>query len=307
MHTFKCNGIRAAVHTGNGTVFLLDSLAYDMMNSLTPPLTEDFPMGLRYAFAKYDSKDLKEAYAEVRRVFEAADDADAVYDRLTSADVTADLSDKETVFRRFAERMGDAERFALTIHSNGQDISALNEMITAARSCIPCAEVTVRCPLGTDTVQVQADGFILIAGDSSTLDISVCANLPDNAVLSCTFGPGTDLSTVTEKLYKAGCRKLSLVPADNVSAEEALLLYEKLSRTLTRMYRTVKDFMFLPFSFRDILPGQHENKDGNIPMYSNDCLPGYFANCGLMSHLTADITDRNLLAKCAEYAIVLHS
>ena len=307
MYTFKCNGVRAAVHTGNGTVFTLDSLAYDMLHTLTPPLTEEFPMGLRYSFAKFDSIDLKNAYAEVRKVFAAMEEPDAIYERLTAAYVSANLSDAKSVFAGFAAKMEDADRFSLTILADETaTTAAVNELLAAAKACIPGVCVTVRCPIGCEASKTDADAWVLQAGDMSDFAVSAFSELPDNAVISLDFRSGEDLSAFVKSAYDAGCRKLSLVPAAGTPVNDILEMYDKLSRTLTRMYRTVKDFVFLPFAFADVLPGKCVLADGHIPAYAANSLPGYYGNCSMLSHLAEDITDRSVLQKCTEYAIVLN-
>ena len=307
MYTFKCNGVRAAVHTGNGTVFTLDSLAYDMIHTLTPPLTEEFPMGLRYSFAKFDSIDLKNAYAEVRKVFAAMEEPDAVYNRLTAAHISANLTDAVSVFSDFATKMEDANRFALTILADETaSMDTVNGLISAAKTCIPGVNVTVRCPIGSEAAKANADAWVLQAGDMADFAVSTFSELPDNAVISLNFHSGEDLSAFVKSAYDAGCRKLSLVPAAGTSVNDILDMYDKLSRTLTRMYRTVKDFVFLPFAFADVLPGKCVLADGCTPTYAANSLPGYYGNYSMLSHLAEDITEHSVLQKCTEYAIVLN-
>ena len=308
MYTFKCNGVRAAVHTGNGTVFTLDALTHDILGTLTPPLTDELPMGLRYAFAKFDGNDLRNAYKQARTVFEAMEEADAAFDRVTGAHVCACTDNAASVFEGFAAKMGDAERFALTILAD-EAVSAdkVCDMIDTAKKCIPGVSVTVRCPIGSAAAVDGADGYILTAGAMSDFDMTVFASLPENAAVSLTFSGGEDLSAFVKSAYDAGCRKLSLVPVEGLSAAAAMDMYDKLSRTLTRMYRTVKDFVFLPFSFCDILPGRCILADGSVPAYAADSLPGYFGNWGLFSHMAEDIRDADTLQKFAEYAIVLQN
>ena len=59
MIRIKQNGIRAVIHPQTGIVTLCDALTFSLLDALTPPFSEEFPMGLRYSFAKYDSADLK--------------------------------------------------------------------------------------------------------------------------------------------------------------------------------------------------------------------------------------------------------
>lgn len=306
MYTFKCNGIRAAVHTGTGTVFTLAPLAFDMLHALTPPLTDEIPMGLRYSFAKYDGNDLRLSYAEVRKVFTAMEKADASYDRLTAARVYACMENAEEVFAGFAAKIGDADRFDLTIIAN-KTVSAetVNGLIGAAKKCIPGVSVTVRCPLDSAAAEADADKFWFLAGEMASCDMALFSKIPSGAAVSFTFSAGEDLSSFVKTAYDAGCRKLSLTPAADVAEKDVLEMYDKLSRTLTRMYRTVKDFVFLPFAFCDVLPGKWMAADGSMPSYDMDMLPGYYGSFGLISHMAEDITSKSVLQKCVEYAIIL--
>lgn len=69
LHIFKLNGHRIAYDTSARRAYPLSALALKMLDSLTPPLTEDCPSALRYAFAKYDSNDLSAAYAELYTLY----------------------------------------------------------------------------------------------------------------------------------------------------------------------------------------------------------------------------------------------
>ncbi len=69
LHIFKLNGHRVAYDTHTRKAYPLSALALKMLDALTPPLTEDCPSALRYAFAKYDSHDLAEAYAELYALY----------------------------------------------------------------------------------------------------------------------------------------------------------------------------------------------------------------------------------------------
>ena len=90
MIRIKQNGVRAVIHPQTGVVMLCDALTFSLLDALQPPFSEDFPMGLRYSFAKYDSADLKRAYAMVKEIYKAAEEAPASLSVRTSAVVSAD-------------------------------------------------------------------------------------------------------------------------------------------------------------------------------------------------------------------------
>ncbi len=69
LHIFKLNSHRIAYDTATHRAYPLSALALKMLDSLTPPLTEDCPSALRYAFAKYDSNDLSTSYAELYALY----------------------------------------------------------------------------------------------------------------------------------------------------------------------------------------------------------------------------------------------
>lgn len=69
LHIFKLNGHRIAYDTNERRAYPLSALALKIIDALTPPLTEDCPSALRYAFAKYDSNDLSAAYGELYTLY----------------------------------------------------------------------------------------------------------------------------------------------------------------------------------------------------------------------------------------------
>ncbi len=71
LHIFKRNGHRIAYDCAGRAAYPLSALAMKIVPSIEPPLTPDCPSSLRYAFAKYDSRDLSAAYAEIYALYEA--------------------------------------------------------------------------------------------------------------------------------------------------------------------------------------------------------------------------------------------
>ena len=89
MIRIKQNGIRAVIHPQTGIVTLCDALTFSLLDALTPPFSEEFPMGLRYSFAKYDSADLKRAYALVKKIYAAAQESPTDLSVRTSVTLSA--------------------------------------------------------------------------------------------------------------------------------------------------------------------------------------------------------------------------
>ena len=65
IHIFKLNRHRIAYDCTRRVSYSLSALAIKIAEAVHPPLSEECPSSLRYAFAKYDSHDLSEAYQEV--------------------------------------------------------------------------------------------------------------------------------------------------------------------------------------------------------------------------------------------------
>lgn len=70
LHIFKQGGQRIALDTASGAVHVLSALAYKMIGLLEPPLTAVYPTSLRYDLAKYDSRDVGEAYDELFSLYQ---------------------------------------------------------------------------------------------------------------------------------------------------------------------------------------------------------------------------------------------
>ena len=71
LHIFKLNGHHAAYDCTGRTFYPLSALAMKILPGLEPPLTPDCPSSLRYAYAKYDSHDLADAYGELYSLYQA--------------------------------------------------------------------------------------------------------------------------------------------------------------------------------------------------------------------------------------------
>lgn len=62
IYTLKFEGKKYAYDTASGATVALASLPFKMVETLEPPLEAICPTSLRYELAKYDSRDVEEAY-----------------------------------------------------------------------------------------------------------------------------------------------------------------------------------------------------------------------------------------------------
>lgn len=70
LHTFKIYGQRYAIDTVSGAIHKLTELQTDMLRYLKLPFESAFPSSLRYDLAKYESAKLKEAYLELKKLWD---------------------------------------------------------------------------------------------------------------------------------------------------------------------------------------------------------------------------------------------
>lgn len=65
VYTLKFEGKKYAYDSAAGTTVTLPSLPFKMVEALEPPLEPLCPTSLRYELAKYDSRDVEEAYDSI--------------------------------------------------------------------------------------------------------------------------------------------------------------------------------------------------------------------------------------------------
>lgn len=65
VYTLKFEGKKYAYDSAAGTTVTLSSLPFKMVEALEPPLEPLCPTSLRYELAKYDSRDVEEAYDSI--------------------------------------------------------------------------------------------------------------------------------------------------------------------------------------------------------------------------------------------------
>ena len=296
MIRIKQNGVRAVINPQTGTVMLCDALTFSLLDALQPPFSEDFPMGLRYSFAKYDSADLKRAYAMVKEIYKAAEEAPTTFSARTSAIVSADRLPDDASLADWIRDCPDA--FVCTVIAKDiQEESAIATFCKTVRKKYPAIRLELRCPAGFPYAALPLSRVYVEYGDSK--NVTECLPFSANAVLSCTCDD--NLTPEADRLYRLGYKVFSLLPTATYDLNTFAADAEKLAREWIRIERNDPDARFLPFTFADVRPGRTEaNAD-------TATLPGFFQNAGLLSHITPVTDDPVILAKCVECAVVLQA
>lgn len=296
MIRIKQNGVRAVIHPQTGVVMLCDALTFSLLDALQPPFSEDFPMGLRYSFAKYDSADLKRAYAMVKEIYKAAEEAPASLSVRTSAVVSADRLPDEATLADWEKDCPSG--FSCTVIANGDTpLDTLRAFCTTVQKVAPTMRLSLRCPVGFSYTDLPFCCVFIECGDSG--NVTEYTPLTDNTVLSCTCD--AHFLAEADRIYSLGYKVFSLLPTDKYDIEAFLAEAEKLTREWIRIERNDPTARFFPFTFADVLPGK------TAESVDTDTLPGYFQNAGLLSHITPVTKKTAVLAKCVECAVVLQA
>lgn len=296
MIRIKQNGIRAVIHPQTGIVTLCDALTFSLLDALTPPFSEEFPMGLRYSFAKYDSADLKRAYALVKEIYAAAQESPTDLSVRTSVTLSAAALSDCDMLKAPAAPCPDG--FVCTvIAKDAAEIDLAAPFFEKVHTNHPSIRLELRCPSDFPYAALPLNRVYLECGDSG--NVAKLLPLASHVILSCTCG--ADLIPEADRLYKLGYRRFSLLPTDTYDRAAFVADAEKLTREWIRIERNDPDARFVPFTFAEVQPGFCGD---TVP---TDTLPGYFQNAGLLSHITPVTQDPVVLAKCAECAIVLQA
>lgn len=68
VHVYKTYGQNYAIDTASGAVHKLSEIQADMMRYVTFPLSDSFPVTLRYDLAKYEAESIKKDYFELKKL-----------------------------------------------------------------------------------------------------------------------------------------------------------------------------------------------------------------------------------------------
>ncbi len=280
LYKFKKNGVRAAVRTDLALAEALDGLTFDMLDQVAEPLAAELPMGMRYFFAKYDSNDLKKAYGTIRSLY-ALEKNDALRETITGAVVH--LAGK-----------GPEECRELLV----QTVEKLDKSVKA-KLCIigavPAELVDFVESLGV-TVEFAAEA-------RKIQEVDPAGMVADKETVVVTFDENTDLSAQVTRLLDAGLR-ICAVPAPDLPDDKACAMYDALSRTLMRRYRTDEKRGFTPFALSDHTPGRWL-LDGELVEADLNELPGAYLQYGLLLPVVPWIRSPKLLGTLVECAITL--
>lgn len=312
IHTFKLNGIRAAVDSRDGSVSILDNLSYLMIPEMPENPAPEMPTSLRYALAKYDSKDLAAAYRELYSLFTAEKE---MYTADSVASVTVVIYENGVIQKTLPCA---ADTICLEIRGIPSE-SELSEIETVIRTAGDSAKnlllkapwpVVARLSCGERCDRILA--AVAVNELISDTELLSGADLPENVVIEIIFSSSDDLAGLVMKLFSEGIAAVSAYPAGYDPAETTAQ-YEKLSRDLLRYRKKGGKGVFGPFTF-DFYgvgkKGTHLKYDINGNTVAEDkkfqgMFTEYYVLSGMLAHLTDNLTSVDVINKCVECAICL--
>ena len=305
VYTFKKNGVRAAVLTRTASVSYLDSLTYDMLEQVTPPLSEELPMGMRYFFAKYDSGDLKKSYAAIRSLYEM--DADTSEDALCSQQLTGALIHPEVLGEeKYAALLAEyqanrRDKTAFGLYLCAADPDRIPGWVEKAHAVLGDGlQITLRCPV---SVCRTYEGVLRYQAECGRIEDFTGAALPENTEIIAAFSADTDLNAQVTRLLDAGYR-LCAVPEAGLDADTACKLYDALSRVLLRRFRNSHERPFTAFAISTEWGGRWWIDD--TPAEADlDSMPGGYWQYGWLKHLAGYVSSPAILRCLVENALVL--
>lgn len=218
IHLLKMNGHRIAYDCTHRTGTPISALAMKIAETVSPPLSEECPSSLRYAFAKYDSHDLNDAYKEVyalagRGLFEvSADTAPASLTRCLH--VTADEAEK--IIRR---ALSCTSR--LRVHVNGASPEQMETLCSAFEDSDIC-------------FISDLDGEALSAEDVERMNRLRCY---------VTASPSLPLSDAVISLAERGVRYIHANIPHSTDPKDLI----RLAKVLEKMRADGRDISFAPF------------------------------------------------------------
>ena len=72
IHKFKQLGYNIVLDVNSGAVHLPDDCAYDMLDFVDAPMTEEMPADLPAKLPKYSENEVRESYAELYQLYKEA-------------------------------------------------------------------------------------------------------------------------------------------------------------------------------------------------------------------------------------------
>lgn len=268
IHTFKSCGIQAAVDSRDGAIRILDSLTYSMIPSLPPAdeMTKELPTSIRYAFAKYDSQDLKRAYGELYDLY------------------TAEKSKADAEIGEYAIVSAIAENTLASLPVESRVLAYIADG--------KCAEWLVR------TYPALVFDF---AADASLCISGIFADV--TAVFE--FSEAKELIDKVTELFGQGISKIAGYPKAGVAERDAVEAYDKLCRELVRMRKKGETGVFVPFAFGESFGALAVIDGETITRYHGGTFSAVYMENGMMPLNAVFLHSDVLIDKCAECAVVL--
>lgn len=305
IHTFKLNGVRAAVDSRDGSVSILDNLSYLMIPEMPENPAAEMPTSLRYALAKYDSKDLAAAYKELYSLFTAEKEA---YTADSAASVTAVIYENGVVQK---ELPAIANTMCLEIRGNPSEseLEDIEAVVSTAGGSVK--NLLLKAPWRA-VKRLSCTNLCSKVIAAVAVNELADANLAENAVIELLFAPSDDLAGCVMELFNKGNSAVSAYPLVSDFTEIAAQ-YEKLSRDLLRYRKKGGKGVFAPFAFDFYGVGEkgaHLQYDINGNSVADTAkfkgvFTEYYVLSGALAHLTDVLDSVEVINKCVECAICL--
>lgn len=272
IHTFKSCGTYFSVDSRDGSVRLIDPLMFDMIPYIETekPCTSDLPMGLRYAFAKYDSKELARAYTELFDMY-TAEKPETMYEKVGMCIFSDDL----TIDEKTLNLIPDGAEAEVVIRDSNALTAAYNARF--------------------------ADSLHVAVADESLLPGN------DKACLIFTFNSTDDLISRVNDYFGRGISAIAGYPSNDVADSDACKAYEKLCRELVRMKKKGIHGNFVPFSFEKSHGKLVVIDRSGLSDYQGGTFSSVYLRGGMMPLNSAMVKSDAVLDCLAECAIVMQN
>ena len=274
IHLFKLNGHRIAFDTDTRTSHPISTLALKIAECVTPPLSEECPSSLRYAFAKYDSHDLSEAYAEVYDMWKSKTMDNTVSPSVYPSTHVLHVNGETAIDE--LRRHKNAGHMPLRVFLTGASIA----QIEAIRSEFPCEDVCLICDLSPNAVSEE---------ELDRLNRAACyISLP----------AGDSLTAAVTSAKERGIRYIHTDLPDDTDSKELT----RLAKSLELWQGDDITVYFSPFVFAL----DTEYSEGDLPAGCKECWaqPICQGRCARESGLSSARCDRQ--RTCTECGIVLY-
>lgn len=272
IHTFKACGTYFSVDSRDGSIRLIDPLMFDMIPYIEAEGidTPELPMGVRYAFAKYDSKELARAYAELFDMY-SVDKPETVYEKVGACIFSPELP----VNADSLAKIPDGAVATIVI----RDSSALS----AAKDYV-----------GSATIHTAVFDESLLCGS-------------DDTCLIFTFDSAENLTSQVNGYFSRGINSIAGYPSGALDDAAVCGAYEKLCRELVRMKKKGLGGRFVPFSFEASHGKLVTLGADGMSDYRGGTFSSVYTRGGMMPLNSALVKSDAVLDCLAECAIVMQN